>query len=655
MIKYMNAGLLVLLLQTVSMAGPTAQELLAKFTETADKSHTSFITKSKIKVLMETNYSDREWEHLSGKKNKYYSIEFRTDGEKVKRIQYRWGDVLGPNGDIFFRPESEKIYLSDTYDGEEGYKYSRRHDDPGSVILKSRSWKDFTVDGLLANRDPVSGCFGYLRGDFVRFDSILEKAGLGRVTVRNKLEDLDGTAHYVIDAKTNRGNYTIWLNPEKGYNFSKATVFREAGDFFMKDAKLDSRQKYIFSVENTQFTEIDGVWVPVKGKVKVHYTAPTNELNTIADVKLTSILIDPDHDALDSFSIDDIKDGARVHFVDGAPGKYIWRDGKAVADVDKLVISELDKMAEEIMAEAKVPACAVSKKDGGSDLSLSSLSVSDLLKKYQEAQDKLQSFIAKGKSAIEKNNRKEETTSEFRFDGDRVSHRIHFQDTASPYKIFLWDGKTFIEYIQAGRSKNNRAFIAKNDGRKKEMIAAEYKGAPLMGICAGDYERIDSVLGKAETISLRIQTEQIEKAECYVIDAVTKRGKYTLWLDPQHGYNIAKIEVQRKKGDLIGDMKSLTTDMLFSLKNVRFEQIDAVWVPIEADMQQTGGSQGKTTKWHHKRTEMVLNPDHNTLGSFVADDIPDGTKVIFPGRFDKTTYVWQDGKPVAQENKDVKR
>jgi hypothetical protein len=68
-------------------------------------------------------------------------------------------------------------------------------------------------------------------------------------------------------------------------------------------------------------------------------------------------------------------------------------------------------------------------------------------------------------------------------------------------------------------------------------------------------------------------------------------------------------------------------------------------------MQQTTG--GKTTKWHHKRTEVVLNPDHSTLSSFVADDIPDGTKVLFPGLYDKTEYTWQNGKPVTEAKSNV--
>jgi hypothetical protein len=187
------------------------------------------------------------------------------------------------------------------------------------------------------------------------------------------------------------------------------------------------------------------------------------------------------------------------------------------------------------------------------------------------------------------------------------------------------------------------------------MIATEYKGAPLMGICAGDYDRVDSILRKADNISLQQKTEQVGGSQCYVIEAVTKRGKHKVWIDPEHGYNIAKIEVQKKRGDLIRYSWPVRTDMSFSLRNVRFAKIDGVWVPMEADMQQDENNRTRRTgtiKWHHKRTQMTVNPDHNALGSFVHGDIPDGTKVSIAGSHGK--YIWQNGGPVAEVNKDVK-
>ena len=247
---------------------------------------------------------------------------------------------------------------------------------------------------------------------------------------------------------------------------------------------------------------------------------------------------------------------------------------------------------------------------------------------------------------------------EFRTDGDRVNHRGSVWDKLlskdkALYKFFLWDGESFIQYRHGSQLTGSAVFIKKNDDGKKRMIATEYKGAPLMGICGGDYDRIDSILRKADNISLRQKTEQVGNSQCYVIDAVTKRGKYRIWIDLEHGYNIAKIELKKRKGDLIGSSERVKIGMLFLLKNVRFEKIDEVWVPVEADMQQYQDDRISIIKWHHKRTKMTLNPDHNTLGSFVPDDIPDRTQVSVLGEFGKK-YTWQNGKAVADVDKDFK-
>ena len=167
-----------------------------------------------------------------------------------------------------------------------------------------------------------------------------------------------------------------------------------------------------------------------------------------------------------------------------------------------------------------------------------------------------------------------------------------------------------------------------------------------MGICGGDYDRIDSILRKADNISLRQKTERVGNSQCYVIDAVTKRGKYMVWIDPEHGYNIAKIELQKRKGDLIGSSERVKIGMLFLLENVRFEKTDDVWVPVEADMKQYQDDRISIIKWHHKRTKMTLNPDHDALGSFVADDISDGTTVKVLGY--PRIYEWQNGNTVGE-------
>ena len=67
MIRHISMGLMMLLLQSVSMAVPTVNELLDKFSETADKTHTSFIAKSKLKIVSEHKYSGK-WAYANGQR-----------------------------------------------------------------------------------------------------------------------------------------------------------------------------------------------------------------------------------------------------------------------------------------------------------------------------------------------------------------------------------------------------------------------------------------------------------------------------------------------------------------------------------------------------------------------------------------------------------
>jgi hypothetical protein len=164
-----------------------------------------------------------------------------------------------------------------------------------------------------------------------------------------------------------------------------------------------------------------------------------------------------------------------------------------------------------------------------------------------------------------------------------------------------------------------------------------HAGAGVMGYFLGDDgsgERVDQVLRDAQRIQVRDRLEPVGRSRCYVVDAVTKRGKYTIWIDPKHGYNIAKAEVFReaRQCDAVfteswkGKIKMFYT----SLSNVRFKRIQDVWVPMEADGEFDSESIRSKDwgKWHYKRTEVVLNPDHEALRSFYPDDIPTGTEVM---------------------------
>ena len=154
--------------------------------------------------------------------------------------------------------------------------------------------------------------------------------------------------------------------------------------------------------------------------------------------------------------------------------------------------------------------------------------------------------------------------------------------------------------------------------------------------------------------------ENIGGADCYVIYADTKRGRYKVWIDPSHGYHIAKATAKRGPGNVVGPLGFTlrpTEKMSFSMENVRFKKVDDVWVPVEADLaygrKYPGVNFYDNNKIHHKATDIILNPDHDALRSFIPDDIPDGARVHIEGIPYKIKYTWQDGKVVDKDGREV--
>jgi len=309
------------------------------------------------------------------------------------------------------------------------------------------------------------------------------------------------------------------------------------------------------------------------------------------------------------------------------------------------------------------------------------MSILEILDKYAGTQDRLQSFRLKSKDMINSSwsfqggqNRLQYRETDFRFDGDRTSFRDNiwgdiggrsFTRNEAKYYSTLWNRKSFIRHSRRSDLSTVGRVVIHNDKKRgeklgKETVSRAYQGHSLMGYFYGDDERVDSILRQAASISVRRENEKVNGIDCFVIDATTlERGRYTLWIDPEHGYNIAKAELRRDgkhQHKFYGRPMREDEKILGSLESVRFKKIDNVWVPMEADdsVNRTWDKDQDFYRYknHHERVEFVLNPDHDALGSFVPDDIKNGAKVYIkqvPG----VHYTWQDGKVVDEDGREV--
>lgn len=302
--------------------------------------------------------------------------------------------------------------------------------------------------------------------------------------------------------------------------------------------------------------------------------------------------------------------------------------------------------------------------------------VSELLDKYAENQDMLQSWFLKYETSSEtdiagKERRKKYHSGELRFDGNRMSNRCYKSGDFGPTKVeksdsiylsLTWDGETHIKYYKSNKDDPGIVFYddfstADERIRDWEIKSLQYNHdvSILMGIYTGTFERVDKLLRDARVISVRDKTEPINGVECFVIDAETRHGDYTIWIDPEHGYNIAKahLRLSKEKNHLYHDKPFNIKMVTLVVHNVRFEKIEDVWVAMEADLDEEELDDSKIrADTHLKITELTLNPDHDALRSFVGGDVPNGTEVVIPPVL-QIKYTWHDGELITKIDEDI--
>jgi hypothetical protein len=272
----------------------------------------------------------------------------------------------------------------------------------------------------------------------------------------------------------------------------------------------------------------------------------------------------------------------------------------------------------------------------------------ELLDKYAEMQDQFQSFrekvstlrrgVSKELMARQPWQARYSTECDARFDKSRASvcvrswgkiNRTDYYKKDKPYYTSeLWDGENHFQYTEA-REEPVLLSIggAKVADMREGVIKQKYSGKFFMGYFYPFSGRVDRLLRKAGNLSVRRTTEKVGRSTCYVISGVYEKDKYTIWLDPEHGYHIAKAVVERPRSNVQGQQ-----NFRVELKNVRFKKIDGRWVPVSANLENRfdyQNGQYSNSSYHIKVTEMVFDPDHDALGSFVPDDIKDGTWIPF--------------------------
>ncbi len=311
------------------------------------------------------------------------------------------------------------------------------------------------------------------------------------------------------------------------------------------------------------------------------------------------------------------------------------------------------------------------------------ITVPELLDKLSEKLDSFNSIIVKSEYSVESdyifsNNLMDSPfagrsykgtkyeRAEYRRDGERVHCRtyewgnVNQQGPDIPKEHPLYN---LNNYADGQLYQNGKNLVSETGGLAVLTKLDSYNGQGHTSKCITGHilpsyderHRIDLILKKAKSLSLHAKTENITGSDCYVIDSETNFGRISLWIDPAHGYNIARAEYKSKPGSPLFNGTITNQSVTSCLENVHFKEIDGKWVPVEMDFSQNiqyGPDSYSNEKYHHKVNEIVLNPDHDALGSFDNPlenpnndpELKNGTMVRIPGV--RTKFTWQDRKIV---------
>ena len=333
-----NAVKICAIVVFVSLAGsradaaqaPTAAELLDKYTENADKMK-SIIFKTYSLSEIERTYSTPG--QPATKHQIHSEDEFRRDGNRGFWSFVRWGNVGPGEG---WREKGD-VYGSRLYDGECFYQHDKaRHSKTfpnGRVYIIRKN-----VDrGSIQLATEGSVLLGFFSGNDGRIDTVLRQAR--RMSVRDRMERVGDSSCYVIDAVTKYGRQTVWMDPEKGHNVRKIVISRQPGDR-NGSLLLKKGQKFDCMCEFLSFRKAADAWIAEQFTgTMAQYLSPRDVHSGKSNGKLLEVTLDPNHEALGSFSPHDVSNGAVVYLMDVKRRTYTWQDGKVV-DKDGTVIMD---------------------------------------------------------------------------------------------------------------------------------------------------------------------------------------------------------------------------------------------------------------------------------------------------------------------------
>ena len=340
-----SAMVLVVLLPALGCSAATAvpplSELLDKYTQALDATQ-SMISHYESGTITSGYLPPMNMKHAN--ERIYGRGQRRTDGKgRIYHQACYWGYHFTEKRDV---PEERARYslVVATPDFQYSHNKVTRGVADGALVYKEKRSPGF--DNF---RDQSDAFFlGYLGNDS-RIDINLRNARDS--FVRPQTEIINGSACYVIQADTAYGDHTVWLDSTHGFQPARIEISRTGDDIVNvtahqppPDKQVESKETLV--IDDISFKKIQGVWIPVEGHVSSHVEWPRHGFyfDNEIDFRTTEIVLNPDHDALNSFAdpmknpqLDpELTSGIRVRLGEEALG-CVWRGGKVVDKAGRTV------------------------------------------------------------------------------------------------------------------------------------------------------------------------------------------------------------------------------------------------------------------------------------------------------------------------------
>lgn len=262
-------------------------------------------------------------------------------------------------------------------------------------------------------------------------------------------------------------------------------------------------------------------------------------------------------------------------------------------------------------------------------------------------------------------------------DGTRVAQRRwnwgrrwadSYPAERAAFHIWVYNGDAHAQYDAGGGefhgkpgmlqitsdALNTQILQSAFDHGRSCVLYGAYPGGDMLGYPLVAGLRMEELLYSARQIAMRPAKESVGGLECYVVDADTAFGDFTVWFAPGRGYNVAKSIIAMREGDIYEkNPLEPTRSAYYEYVVSKFVEIDGNWVPVESNSHHISNglnNNGYDYNLTHKRSNIkLLGPDDDKDAYFIdGDDIPNGAtlmgKIGEIRRSGDPEWRWMDGE-----------